>query len=378
MYWPFWCNTPAIWSHARPCRSNSGPTTPWSISITSSTTASASCATYSATGPTLLNSSRPCRLGYRFVRAYLRRSRMQCPIPVAHRAQRVQHLRGRLSRRLPSPRANTCGSGSCWSAQWLSSEFQQLQSGTCAEPLPPPRIHSIAVLPFENLSGDPSQEYFADGMTEELITELGAFGSFRVISRTSVMRLKRASRPLPEIAHELGVDGIVEGTSLAPAITYALRPTCSMPLLTAISGRSSYESEMEDVLVVQSKVARSVADAIRTGLTRQGQVPAAAPRRVNPEAYQAYLEGRYHAGQVDLRWIQERPKRVCGSSIELDPTFAPAYSAMANLYTMLAIIGLRPATEVFPLAKAAALKAVELDDGLAEAHARSGIGRSGL
>jgi len=239
-------------------------------------------------------------------------------------------------------------------------------------PLPPPRIDSIAVLPFENLSGDPSQEYFADGMTEELITELGAFGRFRVISRTTVMGLKRVSRPLPEIAHELGVDGIVEGT-VARSGNH-VRITANF--LHAATDRhlwaNSYESEMEDVLVVQGKVARSIADAIRTELTRQRQVPSAALRRVNPEAYRAYLEGRYHANRFTPDGFKEAEASL-RQSIDLDATFAPAYSAMANLCSVLAEIGVRPATEVFPLAKAAASKAVELDDGLAEAHSNLGL-----
>lgn len=239
-------------------------------------------------------------------------------------------------------------------------------------PPPLPRIQSVAVLPFENLSGDPSQEYLADGMTEELITELGAFGGFRVVSRTSVMRLKRTSMPLPKIAHELGVDAIVEG-SVARSGNH-VRITAN--LLHAATDRhlwaNSYESEVEDLLAVQSKVAHSVTDAIRTELTRHAQSAGTAPRRVNPEAYRAYLEGRYHVN----RWTRDGFKKaeVClRRSVDLDPTFAPAYSALAHLYTMLAIYGIRPAIKVFPLAKAAALKAVDLDDGLAEAHGALGL-----
>jgi len=231
----------------------------------------------------------------------------------------------------------------------------------------PTRIESIAVLPFENLSGDPSQEYFADGMTEELITQLGAFGSFRVISRTSVMRFKRTTKPLPEIARELGVDGIVEGT-VARSGNH-IRITAN--LLHASTDRhlwaNSYESAMEDVLVVQGKVARSVAQAIRSELT---PTPSA-PRRVNPEAYEAYLEGRYHARRLTLDGFSKAEVSF-HRSITLDPTFAPAYSAIAILDSAEAVNGIRPPSEVSPLGKAAAIKAVELDEHLAEAHTALG------
>jgi TolB-like protein/DNA-binding winged helix-turn-helix (wHTH) protein/Tfp pilus assembly protein PilF len=239
-------------------------------------------------------------------------------------------------------------------------------------PQPPPRIESIAVLPFENLSGDPSQEYFADGMTEELITQLGAFGGFRVISRTSVMRLKRVSQPLPKIARELGVDAIVEGT----VSRSGNRVRITANLLHAATDRhlwaSSYESELEDVLAVQSEVAHSVANAVQTELARHRQVPPAAPRRVKPEAYQAYLEGRFYAGRMALN-ESTKAEESLRRSIALDPTFAPAYSAISIFYFAQAINGVRPATELFPLARTAALKAVELDDSLAEAHTALGV-----
>ena len=236
----------------------------------------------------------------------------------------------------------------------------------------PPPIKSIAVLPFENLSGDPSQEYLADGMTEELITELGAFGSFRVISRTSVMQFKGKRKPLPEIARELEVEGIVEGTVARSGNHVRITANLLYAPRDHHLWANSYESEMEDVLVVQSRVAHSIANAIRAELIRPASVPTVAPRRVKPEAYQAYLEGRYHAN----KWTRdgwERAEASLRRSIDLDSTFAPAYSAISSVYTILAINGIRPATEVFPLAKSAASKAVELDDRLAEAHGALGF-----
>ena len=235
----------------------------------------------------------------------------------------------------------------------------------------PPRIESVAVLPFENLSGDPAQEYFADGMTEELVTNLGEIGALRVVSRTSVMRFKGSRKPLPEIARELGVDAIVEGT-VARSGNH-VRITAN--LLHAPTDRhlwaGSYDSELEDVLVLQDKVARSVAGAVRIKLMSPEQIHHAGPRRVNPEAYQAYLKGRYYTSQ----WTEEGFKKASASfweAIDLDPTYAPAYEGLAGVYSFLATWGLQPSTEAYPLAKAAALKALELDDGLAEAHAALG------
>lgn len=233
-------------------------------------------------------------------------------------------------------------------------------------------IGSIAVLPFENLSGDPSQDYFADGMTDELITELGSFGSVRVISRTSVMRFKGSRKPLQEIARELGVDGIVEGT-VAHSGNH-VRITANF--IDAISDRhlwaKSYEGEMEDILIVQNRVAQSVADSIGAELTRQQRQVPAAPRRVNPEAFRAYLEGRYQANKLSWDGFAKAESRF-QRSIELDPAFAPAYSAIANLNNFLAVNGIHPAATLSPLAKAAASKAVELDPRLAEAHSALGM-----
>jgi len=238
-------------------------------------------------------------------------------------------------------------------------------------PLPPPRIESIAVLPFANLSGDPAQEYFADGMTEELITELGTSGSIRVVSRTSVMRYKGSRKPLPEIARELGVDGIVEGT--VTRSENHVRITAN--LLQASSDRhlwaQRYESEVENILVVQSKVSHAVVDAIGKALTRQER-PATAPRRVNAESYQAYLEGRYHFNKMSRDGLKKAEVSF-RRSIDLDRTFAPAYGAIAILYGWEALNGVRPAAVVSPLAKAAASKAVELDGQLAEAHTAMGF-----
>jgi TolB-like protein/Tfp pilus assembly protein PilF len=236
--------------------------------------------------------------------------------------------------------------------------------------VPTPRVESVAVLPFENLSNDPNQEYFADGMTEELVTRLGEISDLRVTSRTSVMRFKGSRRPLPEIARELGVDAVIEGTVARSGnhvrITANLLHAATDHHLWA----NSYDSEIEDVLVLQNNAARSIAAAVRTNLSPE-QIRGTSQRRVNPEAYQAYLRGKYYRSE----WTKEGFEQAITSfrhALDSDPTYAPAYEGLADVYNWLGLWGLQPATETYPAAKAAALKALELDEGLAEAHADLG------
>jgi TolB-like protein/DNA-binding winged helix-turn-helix (wHTH) protein/Flp pilus assembly protein TadD len=239
-------------------------------------------------------------------------------------------------------------------------------------PAAPIRIESVAVLPFENLSGDPAQEYFADGMTEELVTNLGKISPLRVISRTSVMRYKGSRKSLPEIARELNVDAIVEGTVQRSG--NRVRVTAN--LLYAPADRhlwaDSYESELGNVLILQGKVARSIAGEIGIKLMPQEQIRLATSRPVNPEAYQAYLKGKYYTS----KWTEEGFKRALASfreAIDFDPTYAPAYEGLGEVHSFIGLWGLQPSAETFPLAKAAAQKALGLDDGLADAHATLGF-----
>ncbi|MGO9936030.1 MAG: tetratricopeptide repeat protein [Terracidiphilus sp.] len=236
----------------------------------------------------------------------------------------------------------------------------------------PPIIRALAVLPFEDLSGGTSQEYFADGMTEELITNLASITSVRVISRTSVMGFKGSRKPLPEIARELNVDGIIEGT----VVRSANRIRITANLLYAPTDRhlwaNSYETDMEDVLVTQNKVAHSIVDALRIELAPSSSTARDYSRRVNHEAYDAYLQGRYYTS----KWNDAGFEKATASfrrSIDIDPTYALAYDGLADLYSTQALWGLRPSTDLFPLAKAAARKALELDDGLGDAHATLGM-----
>jgi TolB-like protein/Tfp pilus assembly protein PilF len=230
------------------------------------------------------------------------------------------------------------------------------------------QIQSLVVLPLENLSGDPEQEYFADGMTDALISDLAKISALRVISRTSAMRYKGTDKPVPQIARELNVDAIVGGSVLRAGS----RVRISAQLIRAASDRhiwsDSYERELRDILALQSEVARAIAGEVRVKLTPQERVRLASTRQVNPEAYEAYVKGRYHWNKRTEEGFY-KALEYFQQAIEDAPTYARAYAGLADSYSLLAEWGLRPPQEVFPKAKAAALKALELDETLAEAHA---------
>jgi len=227
--------------------------------------------------------------------------------------------------------------------------------------LPLPKIESIAVLPLENLSGDPQQEYFADGMTEELITNLGKIGALRVISRTSVMRYKGTKKPLPEIARELNVDAIVEGTVRLSG--NRVRVTAN--LLHAQTDRhlwaETYERDLGDVLTLQSAVAQAVAREIRVAISPVESSRLAAVRSVKPEAYELYLKGRYHY----YKWTPDGFRKAVEyfqKAIEADPEWAPAYAGLATTCGWLWIEGALPPQEALPRFEAALKTALAIDD----------------
>ena len=234
--------------------------------------------------------------------------------------------------------------------------------------VPLPRIESIAVLPLANLSGDPGEEYFVDGMTEELITNLGKISALRVISRTSVMRYKKTDKPLPQIARELGVDGIVEGSVLRVGD----RVRITAQLIHATSDRhvwaESYERDLRDVLTLQSEVARAIAQGVRIELAppEQGQLSRARP--VNPAAYEAHLKGRYFCTQRTEEGLS-RGIDYFQQALDKDPSFALAYAGLAECYGMQGLYQIVPGRTAYPKAKCAALKALSMDDSLAEPHA---------
>jgi serine/threonine-protein kinase len=230
------------------------------------------------------------------------------------------------------------------------------------------RIQSLAVLPLANLSGDPAQDYFADGMTEAMITELAQISAMRVISRTSVMRFKGGKKSLPEIARELHVDCIVEGSVLRSGGKVRI----TAQLIQAVPERhlwaKSYDGDVRDVMAIQSQVARSVAGEIRVKLTPQEESHLQKARPVNPDAHDAYLRGRYYRRKGGLENV-EKARQYFEQALDSDPLYAPAYAALADYYSVLPFYTNATPDEVFPKAKAAVARALELDDTLAEAHA---------
>ena len=234
---------------------------------------------------------------------------------------------------------------------------------------PPTGIHSLAVLPLDNISGDASQDYFADGMTDELITDLAQISALRVISRTSVMVYKGARRSLPEIARELNVDAVVEGTVLRSGeqvrITAQLIQTPADKHLWA----ESYEGDLHDTLALQKKVASAIAQQIRIELTPREQAVLKNAKVVNPEAYEAYLKGRYFWNKRTADGLK-RAVDYFDQAIEKDPNYAQAYAGLADSYALLGDweYGVLAPSEAYPKAKAAAIKALELDNALGEAH----------
>jgi TolB-like protein/DNA-binding winged helix-turn-helix (wHTH) protein/Tfp pilus assembly protein PilF len=234
---------------------------------------------------------------------------------------------------------------------------------------PPANIRSLAVLPLESLSGDASQDYFADGMTDELITDLGQISVLRVISRTSVMAYKRTRKPLQQIARELNVDAVVEGTVLRSGEQVRITAQLIQASADKHLWADSYEGDVRDTLALQKKVARAIAEQIRINLTAQEQAALTSVKVVNPEAYEAYLKGRYFWNKRTADGLKKAIDHF-DQAIEKDPNYAQAYSGLADSYALLGDweYGVLAPKEAFPRAKAAATKALELDNTLGEAH----------
>ena len=228
-------------------------------------------------------------------------------------------------------------------------------------------ITSIAVLPLENLMNDPDQDYFVDGMHEALTAELSKISALRVIGRTSTMSYKANPKPIPEIAAELNVDAVIEGSVLRDGdlvrITAQLVATKPERHLWV----NDYERSMEKVLALQKDVARAIAQEIKVVLTPEEETRLADAQPVDPEAYKAYLKGRYFFHRLtrnDLELALDHFRKA----LEEDPDFAPAYAGIAAAHLFLADAYLPP-SETFPKAGAAAEMAIQLDEELGEAHA---------
>jgi len=255
-------------------------------------------------------------------------------------------------------------------AREVWGELQRLAAGrgVAGAEAPARRVTAIAVLPLENLSGDPEQEYFADGMTEELIATLAQVRALRTISRMSMMRYKGIRKPVREIARELNVDALVEGTVRRAGD----RVRISAQLVDAESERhlwaKSYERDLRDVFALQGEVAQAIVAEIEINVTPQEEARLRSARQVNPGAFEAYLKGRYHWE----RRTEESMRRGLAHFQEaaaLDPSYALAHVGIADAYNLLGYYThVRPG-DAFPMAKAAAKRALELDAGCGEAHA---------
>ena len=234
---------------------------------------------------------------------------------------------------------------------------------------PPSGIQSLAVLPLENLSGDASQDYFADGMTDELIADLGQISALRVISRTSVMGYKHTRKPLPQIARELNVDAVLEGTVMRSGQQVRITAQLIQASADKHLWAQSYEGDLRDTLALQNKVARAVAEQIRINLNPQEQAALKNVKVVNPDAYEAYLKGRYFWNKRTADGLKKAIDYF-NQAIEKDPNYAQAYTGLADSYALLGDweYGVLPPKEAFPRAKAAATKALDLDSTLGEAH----------
>jgi len=251
-------------------------------------------------------------------------------------------------------------------AIWLYRPFQRAKAA--------PPLRSIAVLPLDNFSGDPSQEFFVDGMTDELITDLAKVSSLRVISRTSVMRYKGTKKELPQIARELNVDGIIEGS----VTRSGGRVRITAQLINASTDRhlwaEAYEREAGDVLKLQSEVARAIAQQVQAQLTPQEQARLGSAQTVNLEAYEAYLKGRYYLStQYSSGEGLKLSKTYFEEAIQKDPGFARGYSGLADSYVWMALFHQIPPADAYRLATEAISRSRELNDTVGEIHDTLGL-----
>jgi serine/threonine protein kinase/Tfp pilus assembly protein PilF len=238
---------------------------------------------------------------------------------------------------------------------------------------PASRINSIAVLPLENLSRDPEQEYFADGMTDALITDLSKLGALRVISRTSAMHYKGVNKTLPQIAKELNVDGIVEGS----VTRSGNRVRITAQLIYAATDQhlwaETYERDLGDVLRLQSEVAQAIAQQVRVQVTPQQVARLGSAHGVNPEAYEAYLKGNFYLStEFNTQQGVMKARSYFEEAIQKDSGFALAYVGLASCYSNLASFRWLPPQDALSHAREAINKALQLDETLSEAHATLG------
>jgi TolB-like protein/DNA-binding winged helix-turn-helix (wHTH) protein/Tfp pilus assembly protein PilF len=232
------------------------------------------------------------------------------------------------------------------------------------------QIASLVVLPLENVSGDKDQDYFADGMTDELIAHLAKIRSLRVISRTTAMAYKDSRKPLSEIARDLNVDAVVEGTVLRAGNRVRITAELVQVSTDRHLWAETYESQVGDILTLQGQVASAIVNQISVKLTPEDQTRLAnTAAHVNPEAYEDLLKGRYYWNKRSDEGLSKAIEYF-EAATKNDPTYALAYASLADCYSVVgsAIVGTMPAAEAAPKAKAAALRALEIDNSLGEAE----------
>jgi len=232
----------------------------------------------------------------------------------------------------------------------------------------PRAIETLAVLPLENLSGDPQQEYFSDGIHEALITDLAQLGSLkRVIARSSVMRFRETKTPLSQIAQELKVDGLITGAVLRSGDRVRVTAQLINPATGAQIWAQSYERDLRDVLSLQNELVSAITREVRVRLTPQEETRLAGARQVSPEAYDACLKGRFSLYKLSRQGLDSALEYFT-LALEKDPEYAPAYAGVAQVWGVFKQQGFASYDEATPKQKAAALKALELDSTLAEVH----------
>jgi serine/threonine protein kinase len=260
------------------------------------------------------------------------------------------------------------------SARDVAFALSEALSGSTAGALesgPEKRIRSLVVLPFENRSGDPAQEFFSDGMTDALIADLAQIAALRVISRTSAMRFKGTHPALSQIANELGVDGVVEGS----ALRIGDRVRITVQLVDVASDRSlwakSYDRGLSDILALQSEVARAIAEEIRIQVTPEERTRLRSKGAVNPAAHVAYLQGLFLWNRFTSESVKEAILRF-EEALAFDPNYAVAHAGLADSYIMLANHHILPPREGYTLGRRAAERGLSLDGSLAELHTSLG------
>lgn len=248
----------------------------------------------------------------------------------------------------------------------LAADLRALAERRPVSAAPAARIDSLVVLPLENLSHDPAEEFFADGLTDTLIATLSGISALRVISRTSAMRWKGAREPLPEIARTLDVAGVIEGTVMRSGD----RVRISARLVEAAADRAvwsrSYEREVRDVLALQSEVAQAIAEEVRVSLTPEEQARLTRPRAVDPGALESYLEARHHWGRRTPEGLQ-RSVELFRAALDRAPAYAAAWAGLADAWNLIGIFRLRRPSEAFPMARSAAQRALAIEPDMAEA-----------